>query len=149
MKKFYTLENGFDYVAESCVDGILINPELPKAFDNTWNDARTHKEWRLWWDLPFILIHTPDDLYGHPEDAANDQSDLGWLEVWPTGTRYDVRCLDGEAWDRPTHWGSFPTLDAAVECAKSGPSWRFWILTGTGKHRKQSGTADAANTGRA
>ena len=25
-----------------------------------------------------------------------------WMEFWPTGTRYDVRCLDGGAWDRST-----------------------------------------------
>lgn len=34
-------------------------------------------------------------------------------------TRFDVRCLDGGAWDRSTWKGSFETLEEAVNFAKS------------------------------
>ena len=41
-----------------------------------------------------------------------------WLEAWPTGNRFDTYCLDGGAWDRPTAWGKFGTLEEAIQCAK-------------------------------
>jgi hypothetical protein len=39
------------------------------------------------------------------------------------GRGYDVRCLDGGAWDRPTCWGMFATLEEALACAGKGPAW--------------------------
>jgi len=47
-----------------------------------------------------------------------------WLEAWPSGNRFDTYCLDGGAWDRPTAWGKFGTLEEAIQCAKDGPVWR-------------------------
>jgi hypothetical protein len=37
---------------------------------------------------------------------------------------FRVSCVDGGAWDRPTLWGKFGSLQEAVECIKHGPIWR-------------------------
>jgi hypothetical protein len=42
-----------------------------------------------------------------------------WLKAWPTGFRYDVRCLDGGAWDRSTNHGMFKTFEEALIIAKN------------------------------
>jgi hypothetical protein len=41
-----------------------------------------------------------------------------WFDAWPTGFRYDVRCLDGGAWDRSTNYGMFATFEEALKLAK-------------------------------
>ncbi len=41
-----------------------------------------------------------------------------WLLNWKNGVRYDVRCLDGGAWDRTTCKGMFDNLDDAIELCK-------------------------------
>ena len=50
-----------------------------------------------------------------------------WREWWPdNGIRYDVRILDGGAWDRTTNKGNYKTLEEAMEVAKdlmSGPTF--------------------------
>jgi hypothetical protein len=66
---------------------MLIDPKLHQDFDNTPNEERTTAELDAFWDKPFAI--TNDD-----------------------GT-FDVRCLDGGAWDRPTCYGRVPTLAAA------------------------------------
>ena len=91
------------------IDGIPVCPALPAAFSHTDNEKRP-KAHRLWWDTPYIEIY-----------LGTDQE---WLKSWPSGARYDVRCLDGGAWDRPTSWGMFGTLPEAIACAKAGPTWR-------------------------
>jgi len=40
-----------------------------------------------------------------------------WIEWFPDGVRYDVRVLDGGAWDRSTNKGSFKTFEEALEIA--------------------------------
>lgn len=130
MKKF--IINGKAFQAEDCVDGVLVNPKLPKHFDNTPNDARPESQ-RKWWGLPYITTHSDKDM-----DPANDMdkyaeerrklwADTGraaWFAAWPSGVRYSVRCLDGGAWDRSTNWGSFAALNEALQCAGAGPAWR-------------------------
>jgi hypothetical protein len=61
--------------------------------------------------------------------AGNKES---WFKAFPTGTAYRVHCLDGGAWDRPTNWGAFGTLEEAKQCCWTGPSWR------KGKEQKSS-----------
>jgi len=46
-----------------------------------------------------------------------------WFKHFPSGTAYRVHCLDGGAWDRPTSWGAFGTLEEAKECCMTGPRW--------------------------
>jgi len=124
------------------VEGILVDPVLPPDFDDTPNDERDTEQLDQWWGRPFIVTDTfePESYdhyvarirgYGWEPDwdretweANQVKMQKQWDEHYPSGTRYDVRCLDGGAWDRSTWWGSFATLEEAVSCAKSGPSWR-------------------------
>ena len=50
-------------------------------------------------------------------------------EHWPEGKRYDVYCLNGGAWDRPTAKGKYGTLEEAenraLELKKPAPSNKF------------------------
>jgi hypothetical protein len=96
---------------------IPVNPNLPRNFENTPNERRPASHQR-WWGRPFIV-----SLSWEQRNRTSADRDK-WFEAWPGGTRYDVRCLDGGAWDRSTWWGAFATLEEAIECAKSGPSWR-------------------------
>lgn len=117
--------------AEKFVDGIPINPVMPKNFDDTPNDARpaSHSKW---WDVPFIRTTTVEELDAQYASRTDDYAEKAreswiegresWMKAWPSGTRYDVRCLDGGAWDRSTGWGMFATLEDAVRCAKEGPN---------------------------
>lgn len=82
--------NQLPYVAADCVRGILIDPQLPKNFDNTPNEDRPPEQMAMW-GMPFVVS---------------------------TGGRYSVRCLDGGAWDRSTWRGEADTLEEAVELAR-------------------------------
>jgi hypothetical protein len=42
-----------------------------------------------------------------------------WMRAYPSGIRYETRCLDGGAWDRSTTWGTYATLDEAIHAAKT------------------------------
>ena len=85
--------------AERFVEGIPVNPVLPKGFYATDNETRPDSPW---WNVPYIT-----------EGKRGDGS-------FP----FAVECLDGGAWDRPTLWGCFKTEPEAVECAKLGPERR-------------------------
>ncbi len=125
------------------IDGIDVNPRLRKMFDCTPNEDRSQAEIERWWGVPFVSSCSWDDMkpdasyddfisrmaaYGGIRDYTPptreqwehdiEQRRLNWFESWPSGVRYDVRCLDGGAWDRSTWWGSFATLDEAIACAK-------------------------------
>jgi len=89
--------------------GIPFNPRLPRDFANTPNDRRPATHHR-WWYRPYIETYTSS-----PAEPGHEK----WIEHWPAGIRYDVRCLDGGAWDRPTCWGMFATLHEAIHCAQS------------------------------
>ena len=39
-----------------------------------------------------------------------------WERAWPTGVRYDVRCLDFETRNQSSAWGSFSTIEEALDC---------------------------------
>lgn len=116
-----------DIFAEQIVDGIPVNPKLPEAFDSTPNEDRPDSH-RKFWNQPYITTHTVEflDAYyaGRTDQWAEEgrrhwvEHRLYWMEIWPTGTRYDVRCLDGGAWDRSSAWGAFASLAAAIACAK-------------------------------
>lgn len=89
--------------AEKTIEGIPVNPVLPKRFWDTDNERRpaSHEKW---WFQPFVMT-VPN-------------------EFWEGGVRFDTWCLDGGAWDRPTAWGKFGTLEEAIRCAHEGPAWR-------------------------
>jgi hypothetical protein len=103
-----------------------IDPKLPDGFDNTPLDARPLGHLRWWWQ-PFIQTFTIEEqdsahrlIGGKSLQMWNDKWRAAWLAAWPSGTRYDVRCLDGGASDRSTCWGCFPTLEDAIACCASG-----------------------------
>lgn len=103
--------DGTKYQAESVErfehDGksyaVLINPLLPKDFyvdeAGKYGDERSK-----WFGLAYIWR----------EASAHFES----------GQRFMVHCRDGGAWDRPTMWGAFGDLAAALECVRLGPEWR-------------------------
>ncbi|WP_439126188.1 MAG: hypothetical protein ACNJA3_27870 (plasmid) [Pseudomonas rhizophila] len=121
-----------------------LNPTLRRCFDQTPNEDRESLETEHWWDLPFIISHDWESCVeniksnqAHHRGQANDYviSDVEleakiqeekhrWFAEFPDGVRYDVRCLDGGAWDRSTWWGSSGSLDEAVKLAEAGPAWR-------------------------
>ncbi len=128
----YTHPDGSVFVAKDQKDGVFIDPELPENFDDTPNEERSPSHMR-WWGMPFIRTQSVESLdaeYAGRTDAHAEKAREywattgrhGWLEAWPGGTRYEVRCLDGGAWDRSTSWGMFGSLDEAMRCAKGGPS---------------------------
>lgn len=121
-------------LADDLVDGVPVNPRLPEDFNSTPNEDRPASH-RKYWDVPYITTTSAED-WERIDTAATDEyaeqrrqrwADEGrakWFEAWPGGTRYDVHCLDGGAWDRATSWGCFATVAEAVACSKAGPSWR-------------------------
>ena len=116
----------------------LLDPELPERFQTTPNDERSESEIAAWWDVPYITTETADDVEADtrkneerlkvqaPELVSSDVESLvekrraDFLVSWPSGTRYTVDCLDGGAWDRPTWWGDFGSLEEAQECCANG-----------------------------
>lgn len=119
--------------ARDMVEGVFLDPVLPDDFDGTANEDRpaSHDKW---WNLPYICTTSVDELDAFSASRADEYAEAGrkkwieegrpgWMKAWPTGIRYDVRCLDGGAWDRPTGWGMFGDLASAIECAKRGPRW--------------------------
>jgi hypothetical protein len=115
--------DGHTFEAESSMDGVLVNPKLPPRFDSTPNEERPETQRRKWWDRPFIVSYSDMSAGATCSEEQKEKMRAAWLEAWPSGTRWDVRCLDGGAWDRSTCWGSFATLEGAVQCAKTGPTW--------------------------
>lgn len=119
------LNTGRGYIfAEDVVDGVPINPQLPPDFDQTPNDERPDAH-RKFWGVPFIVTETTERLDAYHSERADkwaeegrawwrDQGRPGWLQAWPGGVRYEVRCLDGGAWDRSTAWGCYATLKGAL-----------------------------------
>lgn len=126
--------------------GYPLNPVLREDFINTPNNHREPLEIEDWWELPYIESISweqaeslrrsfqanyrafGDGLNGElSQEEAEAQIDayrVSFFEQNPSGTKYTVHCLDGGAWDRPTLWGVFSTLDEAINCCDQGPTWR-------------------------
>ena len=84
---------GMTVDAADIVDGILIDPaNAPDS--NTPNEDRPIEEILAWWRRPYITTNNMN-------------------------APFDVYCLDGGAWDRPTMIGRKETLAEAVEMAKA------------------------------
>lgn len=90
------------FECQDVVDGVAINPVLNPNFESTPNDQRDARD-MAWLGVPFIRTESSD----HPTFVA----------FWGGSLRYDVRCLDGGAWDRSTNHGQFSTLSEALVCA--------------------------------
>lgn len=121
---------------------MLINPELSANFFDCDYELRPFAEIEKYWDKPFIMTdkYKPDNYadYLYRMDAVGIAGAMteaefddfvadgkrSWFERFPSGVAYRVYCLDGGAWDRPTNWGSFGSLEAAKACCENGPRWR-------------------------
>jgi hypothetical protein len=112
--------------------GVPFNPTLPPNFDDTPNEGRPQSH-QCWWHRPFIRTETVERLDAFYADRTDAHAEVGrklwaesgragWMEAWRSGIRYEVRCLDGGAWDRSTSWGMFPTLDEALVRHRGAPS---------------------------
>lgn len=117
------------------IDGIPFNPTLRSDFDDTPNDSRDPLEVDDWWGKPFICTDSLDEnfesydahvkrLKDYPTieiaekevfEREQANSKKVWLEAYPEGIRYEVRCLDGGAWDRSTMWGMVGSLEEAMQ----------------------------------
>jgi len=122
---------------------IYINPKVPEWMDDKAIEDRSETHLNKWWCRAYIRTeeYGEDTYIDYCERMAYTQADdyLGeykleteeefdkrrkegyeqWLKWWPEGVRYDVRILDGGAWDRTTNKGHFNNLDEAIEYAKS------------------------------
>ena len=78
-----------------------VDPTLPRNFDCTANKDRSLKQLREWWDRPFALTCVIEERQA-----------------------FEVRCLDGGAWDRSTNYGWRRTLPEARELAEA--HLRYW-----------------------
>jgi len=117
-------------------DGIPIDPVMRPDFEVTANEDRDRLEIDDWWCKPFIVTCdwscmtetweeyserlSKYDMEVKPkEEFLGEQAKQkeGWFEAWPSGTRYEVRCLDGGAWDRATSVAMVGTIEQALEIA--------------------------------
>ena len=118
------------------INGVIINPNLPEDFDITPHDERD-EEMNWWWNKPYILINEleqesweehyyrlksydwSDEKIGSKENYLKnlEKQKENWYNNFPLGFRYEVRCLDGGAWDRNSSIGTFNNFDKALEVA--------------------------------
>lgn len=116
--------------------GFPVDPLLREFFDATPNDLRERLEVLDWSGKPYIVTqpYSPvdasytdhvDRLLAHSfalDDIETEEKfnqrlakyKESWFEAFPSGIRYEARCLDGGAWDRSSSKGMFSTLDLAV-----------------------------------
>ena len=90
------------FACEEIHQGVALNPKLPPNFDSTPNEQRCDRA-HAWWGVPYVQTHTDTD----PKFVA----------YWGGAVRFDVRCLDGGAWDRSTNHGQYGTLEEAIQHA--------------------------------
>lgn len=73
---------------QKTVRGIIVNPTLRDGFDNTDNEQRDSLEWDDWYCLTYVVGE---------------------------GDNWQIRCLDGGAWDRSTLRGFSGTMNGAID----------------------------------
>lgn len=139
----YFTEHHFDNQRSWVTPTIPINPIVREGFSSTEHSERDPLEVEHWWGKPYIvscLFSLTDRDYksyqariapfsqnlhrtpGKDEWESKQCNELNiWLEHWPSGVRYDLYCLDGGAWDRPSNIGMFATLEEAITFANSVP----------------------------
>jgi len=99
------------------VEGIAIDPLLPDDFYDMAHDERDSCELAHWWGRPFIVTVSLRE-----ESATrSDNEEKSGSEYGAGSIRYDVLCLTGGAWDRPSLLGSFSTVEEALALAKEKP----------------------------
>jgi len=127
------------------VKKIYVNPKVPSFMDSKDINDRSESHLAKWFNRAYIrtqdfgednyqkycerMAYTQEEYKLDTEEEFNTRraKDLkSWCEHWvDDGIRYDVRILDGGAWDRTTNKGSYKTIEEAMEVAKelmSGPT---------------------------
>ena len=137
MVEYILFEEKFHFENQkNIVDGVAIDPFLPNDFYNTPNKERDTNELAHWWGRAFITTESfREDSYEEYCErmseykldsleeftARRDDEERSWNNRWIGGVRYDVRCLTGGAWDRPSMLGNCSTLEEALVLAKEKP----------------------------
>ena len=123
---------------QETIGGVIINPKQRSGFDNTPNDDRDPLELDDWWARPYIrsykwednqesweehvarMSQYPDAQVPSKEDYEKDmvQREQSWNKSFPEGIKYEVHCLDGGAWDRPTFCGQSGDLDEVFQIVR-------------------------------
>ncbi|GLK92231.1 hypothetical protein [Pseudomonas turukhanskensis] len=105
-------------------NGYPFNPTLRVHFSNTANEYREPLETQDWWGLPYIETYSWEEseehdrsVQSHHRSEGNEfvisddelnaklaKSKVHFYKLYPEGKLYNVHCLDGGAWDRPTDW---------------------------------------------
>jgi hypothetical protein len=88
---WHDLQGALKAAVPQVADELPLDPKLPPDFDQTPNETRSNAELDAWWLRPFVQ--------SRPDGA------------------FDVRCLDGGAWDRATYYGAARDMDEAREIA--------------------------------
>lgn len=114
------------------IKGIIINPDQRWDFDITPNEDRPEKEINDWFNVMYIrtqgfirdtyleyIERTGETISKQEWTNKREQEKERWYKWYPTGYRYNVRCLDEGAWDRSTNLGAFPSLEGAIEFIES------------------------------
>ena len=133
---------GSIYSSKGTAFKIYINPKVPEWMDYKDLNDRSASHMDKWFGRAYIrteefgedtyqdyrerMAYTQEESYEgdytlETEEEFNTRRTKEkeqWLEWWPDGVRYDVRCLDGGAWDRTTNKGSYKTLDEAMRRCK-------------------------------
>lgn len=130
--------------AEDCHDGVLLNPVLPSIFEEGQEPHElTLVEKSHWWNRPYIVTRELEvgiesyDGYASrvlavgsqpmtEHEWANNQENIRakWLERFPNGQAFQVRCLDGRTGNTHTWWGDADSLERALEIVRrKRPMW--------------------------
>lgn len=118
------------------IDGIKINPNVPKWMDSKPLKERTVAHLAEWSYRPYIIYEVqrnaiPYEKYAsamgripHPPMSIKEYEqtqaiiERGWNNLYPCG-RYTVRVLDWGCHDKPSDIGFFNNLEDAIEYAKN------------------------------
>ena len=118
---------------QKLIEGVPVDPVLRPDFDSTDNNDRDPLEIEDWWDVPFLVTnrwsHESYDEYiarlkNYPDmelddeptfEARKEKSKKQFFDEYPDGIAYEVRCLDGGAWDRSTWWGEAGSIEGALQ----------------------------------
>lgn len=98
-RDWHTLSEAAAIAPNVTVGTLSLDPQLRPGFDSAPNEDRPAAEIKAWWEKPFAITM---------EDG-----------------RLMVRCLDGGAWDRSTHYGIADDMEGAAQlAARRLAEWR-------------------------
>tara|TARA_R110001592_G_scaffold221139_2_gene475827 strand:+ start:33910 stop:34368 length:459 start_codon:yes stop_codon:yes gene_type:complete len=136
----YLDKHYFDSQTSWVAPNVPLNPVMRGDFDMTPNTDRDPLEIEHWWGIPYIVTF-PYEMTDRSYQAyldrlktygiANIDTEIDWLrreeerknswfKKWPSGVRFDVRCLTGGAWDRSSSIAMVESLAKAILVATAG-----------------------------